>query len=69
MAREEVPGGLRLEVNPASTEALRQLVDIERECCQWITFALDGPTVTMTAEGEGDSIIRQTWVEDSTEAD
>ena len=60
-AREEVPGGLRLEFHPGSADALRSLIDIERECCQWITFELDGPVVTMTSPGEGETAIREMW--------
>ena len=62
VAREEIPGGLRLEVHPGSEHALLQLIDIERECCRWITFELEGPVVTMTAEGGGASTIREMWV-------
>jgi len=61
VSREEIPGGLRLTVNPRSEAALRQLIDIERECCGWITFQLDGPSVTMTATGDGESTIREMW--------
>jgi len=62
ISRQEVAGGLRLEFHPGSARALRQLIDIERECCRWITFELDGPSVTMTSEGAGASAIRQMWV-------
>ena len=62
LLREEIPGGIRLVVNDGSAEALRQLIDIERECCQWITFQLDGPAVSMTARGDGASTIRGMWV-------
>ena len=61
-SRNEVPGGLRLVFHPGSAEALRQLVDIERECCPWITFVLDGASVTMTSPGAGASAIREMWV-------
>jgi len=61
VSRDEVPGGLRLEVHPGSAGALRSLIDIERECCQWITFELDGPVVTMTSAGDGESAIREMW--------
>lgn len=59
VSRQEVPGGIRLAVDPRSEVALRQLIDIERECCRWITFELDGPSVTMTAAGAGESAIRE----------
>jgi hypothetical protein len=61
ITREEVPGGLRLVMHPGSAGALRQLVDIERECCRWITFELEGASVTMTAAGPGAFVIRQMW--------
>lgn len=61
VSRQEIPGGLRLTVDPRSEAALRQLVDIERGCCRWITFEFDGPSVTMTAPGGGESVIREIW--------
>jgi len=62
VVREEIPGGLRLLVREDSAEALRQLIDIERDCCRWITFELDGPRVSMTAEGAGATVLRSMWV-------
>ena len=62
VARDEVPGGLRLAFHPGSAEALRQLIDVERECCRWITFELEGATVTMTSPGAGAAAIREMWV-------
>jgi hypothetical protein len=64
LVREEIPGGLRLVVNEGSAEALRQLIDIERDCCRWITFELDGPTVSMTAGGVGVWALRAMWTVD-----
>ena len=61
-SRVEVPDGLRLVFHPGSADALRRLIDIERECCPWITFELDGASVTMTATGAGASAIREMWV-------
>ena len=69
LVREEIPGGLRLVVREDSAEALRQLVDIERDCCRWITFRLDGPQVRMTAEGAGQAAIRESWVVDPVAAE
>jgi hypothetical protein len=66
LVREEIPGGIRLTFNDGSAEALRQLIEIERECCRWITFELDGPAVAMTAEGDGADAIKAMWVVDST---
>jgi len=64
VVREEIPGGLRLLVRDDSAEALRQLIEIERDCCRWITFQLDGPRVFITAEGAGESAVREMWVVD-----
>jgi hypothetical protein len=61
VSRDEVAGGLRLAFHEGSAAALRQLIDIERECCAWITFDLDGPVVTMTAEGPGGQVIQKMW--------
>jgi hypothetical protein len=68
VARDLVPGGLRLSFTSGGEAALKQLVDIEVECCQWITFQLDGPSVTMTAAGDGEAAIRSMWVPDSAES-
>ncbi len=64
LVREKIPGGLRLVVNDGSGEALRQLIEIERDCCRWITFELDGPVVSMTAQGVGAFAIRKMWALD-----
>ena len=64
ISRDLVPGGLRLTVHSGAEPALRQLIDIEAECCRWITFELDGPSVTMTAEGDGEQAIRGMWTVD-----
>lgn len=61
VARQEIPGGVRLTVDHRSRAALRQLIDIERECCRWITFELDGSSVAMTAPGAGEAAIREIW--------
>ena len=61
-SRDLVPGGLRLRFRAGAEEALKQLVDIETQCCRWITFELDGPSVAMTAEGDGEEAIRAMWV-------
>ena len=64
ISRDLVPGGLRLTVHPGAELALKQLIDMETQCCRWITFELDGPSVTMTAEGDGEQAIRGMWMVD-----
>lgn len=61
LSRDEIPGGVRLVVHPGSADALRQLIDVERECCSWITFELDGAAVDMTSPGAGEAAIREMW--------
>jgi hypothetical protein len=35
---------------------------MEIECCRWITFEFDGPSVKMTASGDaGEQAIREMW--------
>ncbi len=68
LSRDEVPGGLHFVFHPGSVEALEKLIDIERVCCPWITFQLDGPTVTMTAAGAGEAALREMRDAPSTEA-
>jgi hypothetical protein len=66
ISRDLVPGGLRLTVHPGAEQALRQLIDIETECCRWITFDLEGPSVTMTADGPGEQAIQSMWAAEPT---
>ncbi len=62
VSRHEVPGGLRIEVRPRGADELRRLVQVERGCCRWIAFELDGPVVTMTSDRPaGEAAIRQMW--------
>jgi hypothetical protein len=59
--RDLVPGGIRLRPSTGAATALidlSALIDLERECCPWIQFAVrDGSTVTMTAEGDGEAVL------------
>jgi hypothetical protein len=57
LARERVPGGLRLTVRPGAGPQLTALVELERDCCPWITFATKGESVTMTAPGDGEEVL------------
>ncbi len=61
VSRQEIPGGIRLVMHPGSGDALRALIDVERECCTWITFAIDGSSVEMTALGAAAATIRDMW--------
>ena len=55
--REHVPGGIRLTAEPGATEALRTLVELERECCAWIDYEAGEDWVKMTAAGEGEQVL------------
>lgn len=54
VAAEPVPGGVRLSLHPGSAESLRKLVALERECCPWIKSRIEGSTVTLNADGDGE---------------
>jgi len=57
--REPVPGGIRLRPAPGAATALLDLIDLERECCAWISFDVgDGSAVTLTAAGDGEAVLR-----------
>jgi hypothetical protein len=55
--RDRVPGGIRLHAAPGAAVALIELIDLERECCAWIHFEVDGPIVTLTAEADGEAVL------------
>jgi hypothetical protein len=55
--RERVPGGIRLIAEPGGAEALTELIELERECCAWIDYKVDGPAVTLTAHGVGVAVL------------
>ena len=57
--RERVRGGIRLIAEPGASKALTDLVDLERECCAWIDFDVDGSAVTLTARGVGQTVLAQ----------
>ena len=59
VARERVAGGLRLTVIRSAVPSLRELIDLERECCPWITFSLEDHSHTMTAPGAGEEVLVQ----------
>jgi hypothetical protein len=56
-ARERVAGGIRLTVDAAAMSSVRELVDLERECCPWIKFNLDRDSLTLTATGVGEELL------------
>ena len=58
VARDVVPGGIRLSPAPDAAAALLQLIDLERDCCAWIQFEVgDGSVATLTAEGDGAAVL------------
>jgi hypothetical protein len=48
---------MRLTVHPGAGAALRELVELERQCCPWIDFTLGDATVLMTADGNAEPIL------------
>jgi hypothetical protein len=67
VSRDLVPGGLRLTFHPGAAGALRQLIHVEADCCRWITFELDGPSVTMIADGPGEQAVQAMFAPDLTD--
>jgi hypothetical protein len=59
LRREPVPGGIRLTAAPGGVEALHQLVELERECCAWIDYAMDETGATLTAQGDGAPVLAE----------
>jgi hypothetical protein len=58
VAREQVPGGIRLQPAPGAAVALIELIDLERECCAWIDFEVgERSVVTLTAAGDGEAVL------------
>jgi hypothetical protein len=55
--RDRVAGGIRLTAQPGAVKALRELIDLERECCAWIDYDLDSSGATLTAAGDGEAVL------------
>lgn len=60
---QRVQGGLHLTVHRDSADSLRQLVALEQECCPWMQSLVEGPTVTFTASGDGETAILEMFAE------
>ena len=60
--RERVPGGIRLSAAPGASRALPQLIDLERACCAWIDYEVEGSVVRLTAAGEGERVLAGMFV-------
>jgi len=61
--RDRVAGGIRLHAANGAATALIELIDLERECCAWIRFAVTQDPirgevdVLLTAEGDGEAVL------------
>lgn len=55
--RDVIPGGIMLRADAGAAGALSDLVALERECCAWIEFEVDGSAVRMTAPGAGAEVL------------
>ena len=62
LTRERVPGGIRLSAEPGATRALMDLIDLERECCAWINYAVEGSAVTLTAGRVGEAVLARMFL-------
>lgn len=62
LRRERVRGGIRLSAEPGANKALMDLIDLERECCAWIDYQVDGSVVKMTAKGIGRAVLARMFL-------
>jgi hypothetical protein len=66
--RDRVAGGIRLHAARGAAAALIELIDLERECCPWIQFAVTRDPIAgeadvfLTAEGEGEAVLAGMFV-------
>ena len=66
--RARVAGGIRLHAASGAAAALVELIELERECCAWIEFAvtrdpISGETdVLLTAERDGEAVLAGMFV-------
>jgi hypothetical protein len=70
MESREIPGGLAFVFrrDPGVEDSLRQLIQLEAECCPWMTFSLEAGQemlrVGMTGEGDaGEMAVREMFAE------
>ena len=66
----EIPGGLSFKFNaaPGLEDSLRQLIQLEAECCAWMTFSLEPGNkflkMSITADGDaGEFAVREMFRE------
>ena len=62
VSREIVRGGIRLSAEPGATKALMDLIDLERECCGWIDYEVEGSAVKLTAKGIGRTVLARMFL-------
>src|SRR5207245_6508970 len=61
-------GGIRLHAASGAAAALIELIDLERECCAWVQFAVTRDPiageadVVLNAEGEGEAVLAGMFV-------
>jgi len=66
--RDRVAGGIRLHAARGAGAALVELIDLERECCASIQFAVTSDPIAgeadvlLTAEGEGEAVLAGMFV-------
>lgn len=57
--RESTVGEIVLRAEPGAWDALSRLIALERECCAWIDYEIDGLTVRMSAAGAGAEVLAE----------
>lgn len=61
--RDRIAGGIALRAEPGGAAALMDLIDLERECCEWMSFEVVGEgEVRLTAEGAGEAVLAGMFV-------
>lgn len=61
--RDRIAGGIALGAEPGGAAALMDLVDLERECCAWISFEVVGDgEVRLTAGPAGEAVLAGMFV-------
>ncbi len=63
-SREETTGGLRLAFDdlPGVRDELRALVAVERTCCAWATWELDGTVLEVRSTDHGVATLQEMFV-------
>jgi hypothetical protein len=54
----EVPQGLELRFGTGAERELRELAELERECCAFADWTVEGTTLVVTGEGDAVPVVQ-----------